>query len=120
MGKRLRGLENRARPVDDPEDEIGVLIYDWNGGEKWLFPLTPASKRESLYRKINQAQIGDMPSFSTTMQLGLTGLQNVSAIGYGGLVIRGNAALDNCVATAFAAAIPIDGEVEIHSNGPCQ
>jgi hypothetical protein len=55
------------------QDEVGVLVYD-GGGERWLFPLTPASEYESLVTKINAAEPGDMPFFGTTMQLGLTGL----------------------------------------------
>ncbi len=56
------------------QDEVGVLVYDYMDGEKWLFKLTPAGEYEKMVPKINGAQIGDMPSFVSTMQLGLEGL----------------------------------------------
>jgi len=70
-GKRIT---KQAVKVLGAQDEVGVLIYDFMGGEKWLFDLTPAGDYEKMVPKINGAQIGDMPSFANTMQLGLTGL----------------------------------------------
>ncbi len=73
-GKRIA---KEAMRVLGARDEVGVLVYSWGGdttGEQWLFPLTPASKYEELVPLINNAQIGDMPSFATTMKLGLEGL----------------------------------------------
>ncbi len=74
-GKRIA---KEAMRVLGAQDEVGILVYDWsnNGtGEKWLFPLTPASQYETLVTLVNKAQIGDMPSFSSTMKMGLTGLK---------------------------------------------
>lgn len=70
-GKRIT---KQAVKVLGAQDEVGVLIYDFMGGEKWLFDLTPAGDYDKMVPKINGAQIGDMPSFANTMQLGLTGL----------------------------------------------
>mgnify|MGYP003630016589 CR=1 FL=1 len=70
-GKRIT---KQAVKVLGAQDEVGVLIYDFMGGEKWLFELTPAGDYEKMVPKINGAQIGDMPSFANTMQLGLAGL----------------------------------------------
>lgn len=56
------------------QDEVGLLAYDYQGGEKWIFPLTPAEKYAELAKKINRAEPGDMPSFATTMKMGLQGL----------------------------------------------
>jgi Ca-activated chloride channel homolog len=68
-------ITKQALSVLSKQDDAGVLIYDWQGGEKWLFPLTPLSELEQMKKDINGAQIGDMPSFVTTMQLGLDGLK---------------------------------------------
>lgn len=70
-GKRIT---KQAVKVLGAQDEVGVLIYDFMNGEKWLFELTPAGDYEKMVPKINGAQIGDMPSFSSTMTLGLEGL----------------------------------------------
>ncbi|NQT52587.1 VWA domain-containing protein [bacterium] len=70
-GKRIA---KEAVRVLSARDDVGILVYDWQGGEKWLFPLTPAGEYDSLVPKINQARIGDMPSFATTMKMGLDAL----------------------------------------------
>jgi len=75
-GKRVA---KEAVRVLSARDEVGALVYDWNGGEKWLFPLTPAREYERIVTLINQAQIGDMPSFSTTMKMGLDSLKSSDA-----------------------------------------
>lgn len=54
-------------------DEVGAIGYGMNGDE-WIFELTPASEYDKLVTKINGAQIGDMPEFTGTMQMGLDGL----------------------------------------------
>ena len=51
----------------------GAIGYSMNGDE-WIFELTPASEYNKLVTKVNGAQIGDMPEFTSTMKLGLTGL----------------------------------------------
>jgi len=76
-GKRVA---KEAIRVLGAQDEVGVLAYDYQGGEGWLFGLTPAGEYEELVKLINQAQIGDMPSFATTMQMGLTALQASDAM----------------------------------------
>ncbi|MCA9005783.1 MAG: VWA domain-containing protein, partial [Planctomycetaceae bacterium] len=70
-GKRIT---KQAIKVLGAQDEVGVLVYDYMEGEKWLFKLMPAGDYEKMVPKINGAQIGDMPSFANTMQLGLNGL----------------------------------------------
>jgi uncharacterized membrane protein len=69
-GKRIT---KQAIKVLGDQDEVGVLAYG-SSGEQWLFELTPAREYEKMVPKINGALIGDMPSFSTTMELGLEGL----------------------------------------------
>ena len=57
------------------QDEVGVLVYDMQGTDKWLFKLTPASRFQWMAKQINGAQIGDMPAFGPTMNLALAGLK---------------------------------------------
>ncbi len=68
-------IAKAAMRVLSKEDEVGVLVFSWNGGAKWLFPLTPAAEYQRLVTLINKIEIGDMPDFGTTMQMGLSGLK---------------------------------------------
>ena len=70
-GKRIT---KQAIKVLGAQDEAGVLAYTQNG-EEWVFKLTPVSEIDMMLREINGAQIGDMPSFARTMELGLAGLK---------------------------------------------
>ncbi len=71
-GKRIA---KEAIRVLGAKDEVGILAYTYEGGASWLFELTPAGEYERLAKLVNQAQIGDMPSFSDTMRLGLDALK---------------------------------------------
>lgn len=75
-GKRIT---KQAIKVLGAQDEVGVLVYAFQGGEKWLFELTPAADYEKMVPKINAAEIGDMPSFARTMEMGLAGLKKSDA-----------------------------------------
>ncbi len=59
------------------QDEVGVLDYE--GGEQWIFELTPAADVKKMIPKINAASPGDMPSFNGTMAKGLAGLKKSDA-----------------------------------------
>ncbi len=61
------------------KDEVGLIAYDYQKGEKWIFPLTPASQYSKLVKKINRAAPGDMPTFANTMNMGLKGLKASNA-----------------------------------------
>ncbi len=56
------------------KDEVGVLIYDWQGADKWLFPLQPATNKARLKALCNTMPAGDMPTFDPTMKLAVNGL----------------------------------------------
>lgn len=71
-------ITKQAIKVLGAQDEVGVLIYGQRGVE-WVFKLTPAGDYEKLVPKINAAEPGDMPTFSTTMQMGLTELKKSDA-----------------------------------------
>lgn len=71
-------ITQQAIKVLSAQDEVGVLAYT-DKGEDWIFQLTPAGNYEQLVPLIQGASVGDMPSFATTMQLGLAGLQKSDA-----------------------------------------
>lgn len=71
-------ITKQAMKVLSAQDEVGVLAYT-DHGEDWIFELTPAGKYEELVPLIDGAWVGDMPSFQTTMQLGLAGLKQSDA-----------------------------------------
>ena len=65
-------IAKAAIRVMGAKDEVGLLA--WDGGDKWIFPLTPAGEYEKLVKIINKCQPSDMPSFVKTMEMGLAGL----------------------------------------------
>ena len=67
-------ITKQAIKVLGAQDEVGALAYAWNGGDSWLFELTPAGEYDKLVPLINNAQIGDMPTFAPTMKMGLDAL----------------------------------------------
>jgi len=71
-GKRVA---KEAIRVLGAQDEVGALGYNWEGGESWIFPLTPAAEYAELSKKLEAAQIGDMPTFDPTMQMGFDALK---------------------------------------------
>lgn len=73
-------ITKAAIKVLGAEDEVGVLVFDFAGRYSWLFPLTPAGDYARIAPLINNAQIGDMPDFASTMQMGLAGLQASDAM----------------------------------------
>ena len=76
-GKRIT---NQAIRVLSGQDEVGVLVFDKeNDAEQWLFRLTPAASFSRLVTLVNRARIGDMPTFATTMEMGLASLNQSDA-----------------------------------------
>lgn len=67
----------QAIKVLGAQDEVGVIDYE--GGEKWIFELTPVGELTTVIPKINAAAPGDMPSFTGTMRMGLNGLKKSDA-----------------------------------------
>jgi Ca-activated chloride channel homolog len=76
-GKRIT---NQAIRVLSGHDEVGVLLFDKElDVEQWLFRMTPAANFPRLVTLVNRARIGDMPTFATTMEMGLAGLTQCDA-----------------------------------------
>jgi Ca-activated chloride channel homolog len=74
-GKRIT---KQALKVLNKQDEAGVLVYGPQG-EDWLFELTSMRDYEKVAPLIQGAEIGDMPSFANTMELGFKGLSDSDA-----------------------------------------
>lgn len=61
-------------------DYIGIIEYDWNGGEftlnnsGWTLPLSLAGNKVSAHDAVNSLVFGDMQDFESPMQLALEGL----------------------------------------------
>ena len=66
-------ITKEAIKVLSAEDEVGAIGYGPKG-DAWIFELTPAKDYDKLVPIINGAQIGDMPEFTGTMEMGLKGL----------------------------------------------
>ena len=49
-------------------DLAGVLSYDWQGTDDWVFPLAPVGDKQTLVTSIEQMQMGDMPDLGAHLQ----------------------------------------------------
>ncbi len=116
-GKRIT---KQAIKVLSDEDEVGVLVYGTTG-EEWLFELTPAGDYEKLVPRINGASIGDMPSFATTMEMGLKALKASDAASKHMIIISDGdpsppapnliaAFIDNKISISMVAIFPHGGQ----------
>lgn len=73
-------ITKQAIKVLSDQDEAGVLAYDSMGKDRWIVPMMPVSKFNTMATLINQAQIGDMPSFGPTMEMGYLALAKSNAM----------------------------------------
>lgn len=114
-------ITKRAIQVLNSEDLVGVLAQTMNGDE-WIFDLTPAGEYPSLVPMINNAQIGDMGTFGTTMQLALKSLVASDAASRHMIIISDGDAqaptpqllqdfIDNQVSVSTVAVFPHNGDV---------
>ncbi|MCH7995283.1 MAG: VWA domain-containing protein, partial [Planctomycetes bacterium] len=66
------GKEMAKRSVDtiSSQDYIGVLAYTYSpGGENWEVPLGLSTNKAAVKARIDRMQIGDMPTFDSTMRM---------------------------------------------------
>lgn len=68
-----------ALRVLSPFDEFGIIYYDWNKGDTWLFPLQRIQNKARLAAMINNCGPGDMPSFIRAFQMAHTALKASTA-----------------------------------------
>jgi uncharacterized membrane protein len=71
-------ITKQAIKVLNAEDDVGAIGYGMNG-DHWIFELTPAGDYDKLVPQINKADIGDMPSFISSMKMGLKALKESDA-----------------------------------------
>ncbi len=74
-----RKVVQKAIRILSPRDYCGVLYHDDLGGEKWLFPMWPCSKKQMMLGRLKNFNPGDMMSFQQIFKLALTGLQGTPA-----------------------------------------
>ena len=67
-------IAKEAVRVLGAQDEVGLIDYE-DAGDQWVFPLSPAGRYEDLALLINKAEPSDMPSFATSMKMGLDALR---------------------------------------------
>lgn len=68
-----------ALRVLSPTDEFGVIYYDWQANEQWLFPLQRVGDKVALAQRITSVAPGDMPSFITSLEMAHRALRASSA-----------------------------------------
>ncbi len=62
-----------------PTDDMGVVYYDFQKGETWLFPLAPVGDGSRQRALIDGVQVGDMPSFQNCFLLAEQSLDRCDA-----------------------------------------
>lgn len=60
-------------------DLVGVLSYNWNGNNNWVYPLSEAGDKEGVLSAIKQMAIGDMPDLGAHIQLAYDALKDADA-----------------------------------------
>ncbi|MCX5662731.1 MAG: VWA domain-containing protein [Planctomycetota bacterium] len=121
-------ITKQAIRVLGKQDDVGALDYSYNGGVSWIFPLTPAGEYDKLATLINSASPGDMPSFHTIIDPGVTALEKSDAASKHMIVISDgdpqpptNELLARCVAAKISistvAIFPHDGQTQATLSG---
>ena len=116
-------ITKKAIQVLNSEDLVGAMAQTMNGDE-WIFELTPASKYAELVPLINNASIGDMGTFGTTMQLGFDALVKCDAASRHMIIISdGDASpptpellgkfIENQISVSTVAVFPHSGDTAI-------
>jgi uncharacterized membrane protein len=60
-------------------DLVGILSYDWTNSGQWVSPLEEVGDRDRIIAKIEQMQMGDMPSLHDHLQVAYDALVKCSA-----------------------------------------
>ncbi|MBX9736386.1 MAG: VWA domain-containing protein [Phycisphaerales bacterium] len=61
------------------KDMIGIIEYNWQGGDNWVHPLAVLGDKAAALRSINSLTYGDAPSFDTMLTDAYNGLKTASA-----------------------------------------
>ncbi|MCA9319571.1 MAG: hypothetical protein KDB53_02490, partial [Planctomycetes bacterium] len=62
-----------------PHDEMGIVYYSWDGGERWLFDLSPVGDGKAMSQAIESVAVGDMPSFDQSFRFAEKSLASSTA-----------------------------------------
>ncbi len=49
-------------------DLVGILAYNWQGSDDWVFPLSEVGDKQAVISAIKQMQVGDMPDLGAHLQ----------------------------------------------------
>jgi uncharacterized membrane protein len=60
-------------------DLVGLLAYNWQGGDDWVYPLSPVGDKKAVISAIEQMQMGDMPSLHDHLQQAYNKLKDCDA-----------------------------------------
>ncbi len=73
-------ISKQAINTINPQDEAGLLLYDYQNQESWLFELQTAENKQKMYRMIDGAVPGDMPSFGPPFEMAYRALADSDAM----------------------------------------
>ena len=119
-------ITKQAIKVLSSEDLVGALAQT-SKGDDWIFELTSASKYAELVPLINNAEIGDMGTFGTTMKMGFDALVKCDAASRHMIIISDGDAqpptpeligkfIDNQISVSTVAVFPHNGDTSILEN----
>jgi len=60
-------------------DLVGVIDYDFQRGNDWVYPLSPVGDKTAVISAIEKMQMGDMPDFNSGLQASLKALTECDA-----------------------------------------
>lgn len=74
-------ISQKAIDMLSPYDLAGILYFDWQTKESWLFPLMEVTitNKSRMFQLIQGAEPGDMPAFEPTLQAAYQSLLNAKA-----------------------------------------
>ncbi len=61
------------------QDVVGVIEYNWQGGEGWVFPMGVIGDKSAVLRSLAGLTYGDAPDFESMLSSALKGLTSVPA-----------------------------------------
>jgi uncharacterized membrane protein len=61
------------------QDLVGILAYNWEGGDDWVYPLNEVGDKAAILQAIDQMQMGDMPDLGAHLQQTYDALMAVDA-----------------------------------------
>ncbi len=73
-------ITNKAIETVNPQDDVGVVYYDYRSNESWLFTLQPALNKSWMYAKVDKCEPGDMPSFGPPFSMAKKALLSSDAM----------------------------------------